>query len=121
MKSKDYDVSIGIMGGLLLQLIVVFSTGLFTLEQRAMFQDAIPVTATLKFTEEAQDMSTRAFSNAMSIEMYKMNYAYGATASFAYQTLNDSQIRKCMAHSSFALQIHKVIMIFNHYSVQVSS
>ncbi len=92
IKSGDYDVTLGITGGLLLQLLIVFSTGLLALEPRTMSREEVALTAMTKFTTKTRDVSARPFSDAVATQLYGLDQPHGATDTFAYQTLNTSQL-----------------------------
>ena len=94
VEAGDYDVTLSIAGALLLQLLVVFSTGLLALEQRNISEDNFALTTTTKFSNITREVTARPFSNALANQLYGLDQPYGATDTFAYQTLNTNSIRK---------------------------
>ena len=96
-KYRHPEVALAITGGLLLQLIIVFSTGLFELDPRTIMRHNVPGATTVRFVKTnltddfGGNKDPRAFLSAWSISQYGLAFPYGATADFTYQTFNMSR------------------------------
>jgi hypothetical protein len=101
--AHHFHVTLAIAGTLLLQLMIIFSTGLFALEQRNIVRYNIPITTDFKFANVSNEpVDSRSFMVAMAALQYDLPYAPGTNATFAYQTFNTSQedFRKSVSFSS---------------------
>jgi hypothetical protein len=116
VKSKHLDVSLVVTATLLLQLIVIFSTGLFALETRTIHRNDVPVTTHLQFANASTEVNGRSFLTAMALRQFDLKYPLGTTETFAYQTfdVSNADIRKCFPDLS------KRIRLVGEYLTSVS-
>jgi hypothetical protein len=89
-KSKHFDVSLAISATLLLQLVIIFSTGLFALEARTLSLDHVPISTQFKFASPSVNINSLPFMTALAIKQHNLDYPAGTTETFAYQTFNVS-------------------------------
>lgn len=90
IKAKHFDVSLAIAATLLLQLLIIFSTGLFTLEGRTIYLEHVPITTHFKFASPSVNINSLPFMTALAIRQHNLDYPAGSTETFAYQTFNVS-------------------------------
>ena len=90
MRFGHLDVSLAISATLLLQLIVIFSTGLFALEARTIYRSDVPVTTLVQFANTSAGVSARTFLTALAMRQFDLEHPLGSTDTFAYQTFNVS-------------------------------
>jgi hypothetical protein len=90
MRSMHLDVSLAIAATLLLQLIVIFSTGLFALDTRTLYRSDVPLTTHVQFANTSTGVSARTFLTALAMRQFDLKYPLGSTETFAYQTFNVS-------------------------------
>lgn len=91
-RARNFHVTLAITGTLLLQLMIIFSTGLFALEQRDIARNNAPITTDFKFANMSNGLvDSRSFMAAMATRQYNLPYVQGTNASFTYQTFNASQ------------------------------
>jgi hypothetical protein len=90
MRSRHLDVSLAVSATLLLQLITIFSTGLFALEARTINRNDVPVTTQLQFANVSTGVNARTFLTALAMRQFDLKYPLGTTDNFAYQTFNIS-------------------------------
>jgi hypothetical protein len=95
--AKHFNVVCAVSGTLLLQLAIVFSTGLFALEQRTVTRHDVPITTNSRFANVSHDVDGRAFMKSLAILDYDLDYPFGTAETFAYQTFSVSHagLRKC--------------------------
>lgn len=92
-KARQFDVTIGVAATLILQLMIIFSTGLFALEPQIMHQSDIPVTTNFNFAYRPNvSADSRDFMTAVAIQDYNLEYRHGTSEEFAYQTFDHSNI-----------------------------
>lgn len=105
-KARQFDVSAGVAATLLLQLMIIFSTGLFALEPQIMQQPGVAVTTNFNFAYRPNvSVNSREFMTALAIQDYGLEYRHGTSEEFAYQTFNfsNSDIRKYNTGPSFCV------------------
>jgi hypothetical protein len=90
MRSRHLDVSLAISATLLLQLIIIFSTGLFALDTRTIYRSDVPVTTQVRFANTSTGVSARTFLTALAMRQFDLEHPLGSTDTFAYQTFNVS-------------------------------
>jgi hypothetical protein len=92
IKAKHFDVFLVIAATLLLQLVIIFSTGLFALEARTMSLDHVPISTLFEFANPSANINSLPFMTALAIKQHNLDYPAGTTETFAYQTFNVSRL-----------------------------
>lgn len=90
-KARHFDVTAGIAATLLMQLMIVFSTGLFALEPQTIQRSGVSVTPNFNFAYRPNvTIDSRDFMTALALQDYGLEYRHGTSEHFAYQTFNFS-------------------------------
>ncbi|OTA79563.1 hypothetical protein M434DRAFT_381807 [Hypoxylon sp. CO27-5] len=89
LRRRDWLVVASATISLLLTSLIVLSTGLFTLEQVEIIDDATPITLTSRFIENPKRLKTLSSLAAYSVEgliQVNLSYPNGCSDRFAYQS-----------------------------------
>ncbi|KAH7304369.1 hypothetical protein BKA65DRAFT_470638 [Rhexocercosporidium sp. MPI-PUGE-AT-0058] len=91
IKSRHWPITFAIVGGMLLKLSVVFSSGLFVLDIVHVEKPSSNLIASYDFDVSRFNISSNdgaPYSRWYAIQKFNLNYPLGTTATQAYQTFN---------------------------------
>ncbi|KKY23988.1 hypothetical protein UCDDS831_g02643 [Diplodia seriata] len=99
LRRGHFAVSIGILGSLVVRLLIIFSTGLLSLEYHSVangkdfvFADSVNLAKSVHYTSESSE-KWRPLSNSVNfwaILNYNLSYPHGATSQYALQSFASS-------------------------------
>ncbi|KAF2627245.1 hypothetical protein BU25DRAFT_410867 [Macroventuria anomochaeta] len=93
IRNCDWDVSLGVLGTLCLNVIIVFSTGLFRVEPMSITRSNYRVPLTTSFNASGViAQSGNGFATAYAISQYALDLPYGTAKTFAYQSVNTTEV-----------------------------
>jgi hypothetical protein len=93
VSNRDWDVMLGVVGSLTLNAIIIFSTGLFRVEEMPLVQSdfKLPLMRVVNSSGTIQQ-SGNGLATAYAISRYGLQQPKGTTKSFAYQSVNITSV-----------------------------